>query len=119
MEVKLFEIRDAATFIPVMATALISGNGREHWLLRRSGYAEEQIARCCAAQRYVILCKLDGVEAQYDPFGWPNQRTMGNAHRHIIEHWNELESGAVIDVEYILGEKPAPKQSEHITVGDV
>lgn len=67
---------------------------------------------------YVILAKLDGVEAQYDPFRWPNFRTLGNAHQHIIEHWSELTSGDVVDVEFILGESKEPKQSERVTVGD-
>ncbi len=116
MEVKLFEIRDRGTFIPVMATRLIVNElgemgEAELWLLRRAGYNESQVL-ISVAEPYIILCKLDGVEAQYDSFSWPNQRTMGNTHRHIIELWSELKSGDVIDVEFILGETQTPKESE-------
>ncbi len=33
-------------------------------------------------------------------------------HTWLIDHFDEIESGAVVDVEFILGEKPAPKVSE-------
>jgi len=33
-------------------------------------------------------------------------------HLYITEHWNELESGDVIDVRFILGETPHPCLSE-------
>lgn len=119
MEVKLFEIRDAATFMPVMATRLIvNETGHmgevELWLLRRAGYNETQVL-VSAAEPYIILCKLDGVEAEYDPFAWSNRRTLGSAHRHIIDLWDELKSGDLIDIEYILGETQKPKESERIT----
>lgn len=116
MEVKLFEIRDSATFIPAMAIRLIVNEvaplgERELWLLRRAGYSQHQVLNS-AAEPYVILCKLDGVEAHYDPFEWSNRRTMGNAHSHIIDHWSNLRSGDLIDVEFILGETSTPKKSE-------
>lgn len=125
MDVKLFEIRDSATFIPVMAVALIERNAAENFLLSRAGYADEQIANEADPvdgrifdlnqQRYVILCKLDGVEAQYDPFSWPRARTMSVAHQFIIENWRDLKSGDVIDVQVILGETTVPKTSERLT----
>lgn len=125
MDVKLFEIRDRATFIPVMAIALIERNAAENYLLRRAGYAAEQIANAAdpvdgrvfedGCERYVILCKLDGVEAQYDVFEWPGKsRTMPAAHQHIIEKWSTLTSGDVIDVQVILGETTEPKVSERL-----
>lgn len=120
MEVKTVEIRDAATFMPAMAIRLYAGDPQsmDHYLLRRAGYGADEISGP-TAEPYVILMKLDGVEAQYDPFGWPNQRTLGNAHRFLIENWGTFVSGSVLDVEYILGEKPTPKQSERITYGQV
>lgn len=113
MTVKLFEIRDRATFIAVMAVHLHTDDVKEYRLLRKAGYADSQISgRLDADEPYIVLCKLDGVEANYDPFCWPNQRTMGTAHRHIIEEWFRLQSGDVIDVEFILGESAVPKPSE-------
>ena len=113
MEIKLLEIRDRATFIPAMAIHLRNRTPSEFFLLRRAGYSAEQIGgREEDVEPYIILCTLTGTEANYDPFEWRNQRTMGTAHRYIIEHWKELESGQVVDVEFVLGETTTPKMSE-------
>lgn len=121
MEIKLFEVRDRATTIPMMAVALMHRNEAEAFLLRRSGYATEQIGTELPEgyERYVILVKLDGVEAQYDPYSWPGRtRTIPVAHKFIIENWSQLTSGNVVDVEFLLGERPRPKVSERLTHGD-
>lgn len=128
MVVKLFEVRDKGTFMPVMAVRLtptvhFSGPDRferEKWLLNRAGYGDLQL-QCDShslEEPYVILCKLDGVEAQFDPFQWGgHRRTLHFAHRHIIENWWELNSGDLIDVEFINGVTKEPKVSEQETVG--
>lgn len=113
MEVKTFEIRDRNTFMPMLAIRLQIRDNKDYFLLRRAGYGEAQIMDTEAVEEpYIILVKLDGVEAQYDSFNWPNPRTLGNAHRYIISHWYELSNGDVIDVEFILGETKTPKISE-------
>lgn len=120
MEVKLFEVRDRGTFIPTVAIKLEYGFDdrtalSERHLLRRCGYAEVQINPLLNTphEPYVLFGYLrgDGSSLHYDPHAWPN-RTMATAHRHVIERWNDLESGEVIDVEHILGETPEPKLSE-------
>jgi hypothetical protein len=139
---KLFEIRDRGTFMPMMAvrlmvrdTAFRHNTGRspivvpnqmaiddnaEEWLLRRAGYGREQINDHGGdTEPYVIFIRLVEVDAEYDAFSWQNQRTLGVAHRYIIEHWNELVSGQVIDVQHILGESDAPKTSERSLNSDV
>ena len=45
----------------------------------------------------------------------PRERKV-RAHDYIAEHWAELDDGDVIDVEFILGEKPTKKISERETV---
>lgn len=116
---KLFEVRDRGTFIPVLATLIEvvdPGNEwdewdiRDNWLKRRAGYGPD---RC------VILCRLEchGVNgnATYDPYSWGvGVRTMLVAHQNILQCWDQLEPGAVIDVEYILGETTEPKRSEFL-----
>lgn len=116
MEVKLIELRDRATFMPMMAVKLESAEDREIYLLRRAGYDRDQVLEGSTQEPYIIFIKLDGVEAQYDPYQWATRaRTVPEAHRYLIEHWSEVSSGDVIDVEFLLGEKPAPVQSEQIT----
>ena len=110
LKVKLFEIRDRLTFIPAIAVKLTYSDAAERFLLRRVGYEEAAIADS-ATPPYILLSKLDGGRAEYDPFAW-GSRTMNEAHRYIQLNWQILESGAVIDVEYILGESRFPKLSE-------
>ena len=117
MITKLFEVRDRATLILVMAVKLEGGTDIEARLLARAGYNRDDLA-CAGYNRdegiepYIILTKLDGVEAHYDPFDWGGGRTMRTIHQYMIEHWDELVSGQVLDAEFIAGETSAPKASE-------
>jgi len=110
MEVKVFEVRDRAIFIPALAVRLTPKSEAERYLIARAGYGD----RPDEQGRYVLVAKLhEGTtKITYDPFDWNNPYTMPNAHRYIIEHFDELESGEVVDVEYILGESDKPKISE-------
>lgn len=127
MEVKLFEVRDRATFIAVMAIRLSAPvkrmdgmseeRGNERWLLRRAGYAMEQILEVEGMDPYVIMTTLEGGRpANYDPYNW-GSRTLNVAHLSIIRNWETLRSGDVLDVEFILGEVLTKKESERLTVG--
>jgi hypothetical protein len=108
MQNKLFEVRDRATFIPVMAIH-IDGNctDQEDWLLRRSGYGKGE------GRDYVYLIHLQTGEGQYDPYKWGCcSRTLYEAHRYIVTHFDKLQTGDVIDVEFILGESVTKKTTE-------
>lgn len=50
-----------------------------------------------------------------DPYDWGQNRSRHFAHKWLIEHFDEIESGAVVDVEFILGETKKPKLSEAVT----
>jgi hypothetical protein len=101
--VKFLEIRDRATFIPCFA--FCPSEEGDEWLARRAGYGMSDT---------IIFGRLDRPnESQNDPYQWPSMtRTMHHAHRYVQDHFYELKSGDVVDVEFILGEKPAPKKSE-------
>lgn len=102
-EIKLFEVRDVGTSIPVAALNIMPALEQERWLMKRAGYGQK---------RYIILFGLNcDCPVRYDPYRW-NNRTLINAHSYIREHWDELRGGEVIDVEYILGERTEPKISE-------
>lgn len=111
MIVKLFEVRDSATFLPVIAIKCDPANEAERYLLARTGYgmiAEDQ-------GEYVLMTALHGGDPlRYDAYAWGNNRTRAVTHAHIQKHFNELESGAVIDVQFLLGETKAPKVSEAV-----
>lgn len=104
---KLIEIRDSMTFISAIATQLDPANERERVLLARSGFG----LRPGEQSKYVFLARLNGGTATYDPYDW-GDRTMAQAHQWLAEHFGEIESGDVVDVEFILGETAAPKEPE-------
>ena len=94
----MLELRDRMTFIPTLAIEI---SGEDGYLARRAGYGP-----LC-----VLFGRLNGGTFHYDPYDWAD-RTWKTAHTLIIEHFNELKDGDVVDVEFILGETTTPKQSE-------
>lgn len=112
LQCKTFEVRDAMTFIPcvgILCEAQAPGEIADAYLLRRAGYNE---TRC------VIFTRLDGHGsnvAPYDPVDWGHNRTMRLAHEYVLDFWDELENGAVVDVEFIMGARDKPKESERTT----
>jgi len=107
MQVKMLEIRDKGTFIPVLCIRPLADNEGQRYLLRRDGYAGDESEQC------VIVVKAQCRGVSYDPYNWPGDgRTMPNAHQYIEKHWNELNDGDVVDVQFILGETDKSKVSE-------
>lgn len=107
MITKLFEVRDSGTFIPMIAIKLSPQNEAERYLLARAGFGRSVEDHL----KYVLFSSLTGGEMTSDPYNWPN-RTRQVAHNFIIEHFDELENGQVIDIQFILGETSEPKTSE-------
>ena len=120
MITKAFEIRDRGTFIPVVAIKMVPSYladtadevEAERYLLRRAGYNFDQPS--------ILLCRMEasGVDrnATYDAYAWGSSaRTMTAAHLYIEQNFDELETGDVIDVEFILGETTQMKVSERLS----
>jgi hypothetical protein len=129
MKVKLLEVRDEGTFIPMFCVDMNPGplepldrllDGAELkasfaardsrlYLLRRCGYP-------CDGRPNIAITPLDagGGPMWNDPYAW-DSRTFAVAHKYINDHWAELRDGGVVDVEFILGERLTPKASERET----
>lgn len=112
MEAKTIEVRDAATFIPALAVKFSPTNLDDRYLLARAGYGTHQAEQ----EKYILFGRLDGHSSlMYSPNQWGGDtRTMPTVHLHLIDHWDEIESGDVIDVQFLLGETDEPKISEAI-----
>lgn len=108
MQVKIFEVRDRATFIPVICVRPVAGNSAQAYLLRRDGYKADESEHC------VIMIDAQCRGVAYDPWDWNDARTKRTAHQYIQDHWDELEDGEVIDVQFILGETTDKKLSERL-----
>ena len=109
MKTKTFEVRDSMTFIPALAIKLEPYNEGDRYLLARAGFGVHPDDQ----GHYTLLIRLADLECQYSPDSWIGPaRTMPEAHRFISETFDALEHGAVVDVQYILGETEGPKVSE-------
>jgi hypothetical protein len=114
---KTFELRDCGTFIPVLAIKLRPECEADWYLLSQGGYGTDPKVQ----ESYVLmtenlnLLSAGGGGIAYDPYSWPSTpRTYREAHKFIKRNFDALSSGAVIDVEHILGESTAPKESERV-----
>ena len=109
MTTKVLEVRDSATCINVVAIRFDPANEAEARIFRRAGYGNAHTQR-----DYVAVMRIDGdVSAKLDVYDWPRSaRTLPAAHDYIRTHFDELSPGDVVDVEFILGEKPVRKAPE-------
>lgn len=105
MKTKLLEIRDIGTFIVVLCVDMNPDTELQRKALRRYGYP------CDGRPNILITHASGGFKADNDPYSWGG-RTYPTAHNYIIENWNSLEEGDVIDVEFILKETETVKTSE-------
>ncbi len=106
---KSFEIRDEGTHVPVLAIKPNAENEQDRYCWARAGYGVNY-----ATQReFVILHRMNDRRTESDPYAWQSARTMLTVHRYILDNWERLQSGQVIDVRYILGEADAPCKSDN------
>lgn len=105
MDVKFLEIRDRATFISVMAIKTVGEMPEEQYYLRKAGYGHDS--------EYIMVIRLEDLTGHYDRFQWgKGSRTMFEAHAYIQDNFDILQSGDVIDVEYIKNDTQTKKVSE-------
>lgn len=104
-EIKILEIRDHATFIPVICIKPVAENEAQHYLLRRDGYSLD------LNDPIVIMIDAQCRNVSYDPYNWRSD-THKVAHDYILRNWKTLKDGDVVDVEFILGLTKVPKTSE-------
>lgn len=107
---KILEIRDSGTRIDCLAWRMRSNQDAMefHYIHERAGYPKDGSS--------IMLMRLHDGLATNDPYSWgelrAGARTLPVAHDWIINHFDELEDGDVVDVQYILLETTAPKVAE-------
>lgn len=105
---KMLEIRDRGTTIAAMGILMMPNDATEARFMRHCGFPADGSS--------VILMSLYDQAATNDPYSWADlgkgSRTFQIAHDYILNHWSEIESGDVVDVQYILNETTAPKTAE-------
>lgn len=103
MRTKVLEIRDHATCMPMVAIKMEAASPIEDKFFWRCGYPRDGSA--------VVLMHLSSQEANSDPY-WRGGRTWPAAHNFIIDHFDALKDGDVVDVRVILGEETMPAEPE-------
>ena len=121
---KLFEVRDVGTNISVLAVAIpLTGIVRGDYCMVITEEKRQQLMAIMGNAgwhgagiiHYVV--HMSAQKCAYDAFEWGStNRTMFTAHSHIAKHWETLESGDVIDVQYILGESAQPKRPDRLNI---
>lgn len=104
MNAKIFEIRDMATYIPVIAIRMQADNFTEQFYLDEQGFG---------GNTPVGIVRLNDFQSNYGSYKW-NDRTMQTAHRYIESNFDTMKSGDVVDVEYILKETDKKKLPQRI-----
>jgi len=121
---KVFEIVDHGTFIVVLATRL---DGKPAFELHddpalslvdytRNVDDYDRVKRLLARQAWppetghIIVTTLTNLKTDYMPETW-GSNTLSLAHRHIIENWDDLRTGELIDCRVLRGEQTEPGPS--------
>lgn len=105
-EAKLLAILDRCTCIPLIATRYHPATAREAAMFRRHGFKSDP------GDDYTFFYLPNEDLCSYDPYRMGHDYTVGTACRYVREHWDEIESGAAIDSEFIRGETKAPKTGD-------
>jgi hypothetical protein len=108
MNTKLFEVRATATNIPIIATKLEPSNEQEQWLLGHCGYGQHGAEQ----SQYIMVARLEAPSTATTTEYEEKSHEMQIAHRYLNASFDELESGAVIDINYIEGRVPEPVKSD-------
>lgn len=116
MDIKLLEIRDRGTCIAAIAFKIDSSkNESERFLMGKAGFGLSSYDQ----NQYIFLTALQCHKPiTTDPYEW-GDRTYKAVHLHLIDSWDDITSGDVIDVEYILKESDVKKLSENLTTGHI
>lgn len=106
---KVFEVRSPATMIAILAIKLSAHNDQERRLLCHSGFGINGYS----FSRYFIVFPIDGGtgHASTDPYDHKSHE-LRVAHIYIQKHFDDMENGEVIDIDYIEGNTLAPKTSD-------
>lgn len=105
MNTKIIEIRDTGTNITALAIKLDGDNFIENTHLKRAGFGSGN------GTRFILLTNMENMQSNYDPFKW-NDRTLNNAHRYLVDNFDNIENCGLIDVQFLIGETKNPVVSE-------
>lgn len=94
MEAKLITLLDDGTRMAMVALRASGDSHKERAILAQAGFGPE----IWVQQGYVLLGNLNNLkEFTYDEHHWHSRTTLA-LHRVLKAHWDEIPSGAEVDV---------------------
>jgi len=112
IETKILELRDHGTFIPIIALRVRNerSGSQEDWLLGKCGWGPQQegfylFSAADDGRHFAISC---GDPEYLHMQSFPADRTFTTTFTYVSSHWDEFETGDVVDVRVILGEAQQP-----------
>jgi hypothetical protein len=116
IEVKLFEVRDRGTLIPMLAMRVSALHSGKDW--HEQDCDELKVVKLIARAGFGESGSIAMLHLGEPKYGWRfnaydwRDRTFHAAHLYVEQHWDELRSGDLIDVRVVLGEARLPCESE-------
>lgn len=104
--IKMVEIRDTCTIIPVFAIRIFPQTEEEKFIVKNYHYGNYE-----SSFPRVILASVYSPWVYVNNYSENRGRTMAIAHKYIEENFDEISSCEVIDVEFILREVENPCKS--------
>lgn len=122
-EVKFLEIRDKAPdgkdiAIYAMAVKLPTTQDMQvRFILSRAGFGDQADEQGW----YILLMDVFAGRGTFSSDEFRHEgataRTINTAHAYLYDHWADVTSGQVIDVQYLIGKRKAPVESGYKTLG--
>lgn len=102
---KLIAVMDRCTRIPIIAFKLYPESAEEFVMFKTHGFGDNP-------EQYTFFYDIVSGKCSYNAYGMGDSYTLTPACVHIRDHWDEVESGTVIDAEYLRGETTHPRTWE-------
>lgn len=103
MRARIFEARREDRAFTCMALEMADEvSGDRVRLLRRAGYVPEE--------KIVVMIILDTCECRQHPDQWP-ELWQSNVHKWVGDNFHQIYDGRVVDADFLLGERDAPRVS--------
>lgn len=100
---RLIGVCDRMTYKPLLVFNMCPETEEERRIMSRAGFGHNDLSFLS----YTFFYDLTAGECSYDPFKLSDQRTIGEAARHIKQHGLPSDC-TLIDCEYLRGEKDEP-----------
>ena len=102
---KFVAVMDRGTRLPLIASRFHPESLEEAVMFSTHGFGVDP-------QEYTFFYSINTGTCSYDPYKMGDRYTLTPACVYIRDNWDEVESGSVVDAEYLRGETEKPRRWE-------